>query len=181
MLRNDRKFSGTKQHEFITLQCWKSAVWSDSQLKIKVLAILHSFLEALGGEFIFLPFPVSKSHLHSLARFLHLQRQQLWSSLCHIKLLQNNPSSAFFCNLNPPLPYNWQHIHRFWGLGCRYLWGPIIMRLLNTYLFFFWCLQPCSQATLHSIGGSSPVPFSCSCGFYICLWLPGLCWLWIIM
>ena len=59
------KLSGLKHHNFITLQLyWSEIQWAYLQNEGVSQAF---FLWRLWGESVFLPFPVSRGHLHSLA------------------------------------------------------------------------------------------------------------------
>lgn len=82
------RFSGLKQHRFVTLFFCRSQVQNKLYWpKIKVSAELHSFWRQ--RKVCFLSFLVHRGHIHSLAfgTFLHLQCQQsitgLWLSPDH--------------------------------------------------------------------------------------------------
>lgn len=148
-LTNYHKFTGLKQHSFITLQFCRSEGWHGSHSgKKKVLSGLHSFLEVLGRICYLFLFPES---LHSwlVALFLHPQSHRYprplvfhaETSLCHhgrkcshiLKNLLNYIKPAWLIQEKLPIfkllaiatsveLLCHEHAPRFQGLRCGYLW-----------------------------------------------------------
>ena len=66
------------------------------------------------GEFIFLPFLASGSHLRSFASGSLPPSSKAVTVVKPLSFdMTKDSSSAFLCNLNSPLPFNKQHVHRF--------------------------------------------------------------------